>query len=78
MGSFPAFFLRKKFLVQETTWLVLLAIFFTQLSFLPFLLPRLVEAAEITIDATVSTTASEHLFAGSQTVFLSDLVGYKF
>ncbi|MBY0538371.1 hypothetical protein K2P47_03150 [Patescibacteria group bacterium] len=49
-----------------------------QFTFLEFLLPRIAQAAVVTIDATVSLTATEHLFAGSQTVFTTDQIGYKF
>ncbi|MCA9357665.1 hypothetical protein KC902_00200 [Candidatus Kaiserbacteria bacterium] len=38
----------------------------------------LVQAAEVTIDSAVSTTPTEHHILGSQTVFVSDQVGYKF
>lgn len=49
-----------------------------QVAFMEFLLPKIAEAAVVTIDATASTAVTEHLFAGSQTVFTSDQVGYKF
>lgn len=35
-------------------------------------------AAQVQVDATVSTTAAEHQFSGSATVFISDQVGYRF
>ncbi|MEK7638654.1 MAG: hypothetical protein AAB388_00690 [Patescibacteria group bacterium] len=35
-------------------------------------------AAEVTVDTAVSTASAEHLFLGSQTVFISDQTGYKF
>lgn len=37
-----------------------------------------VAAAQVTIDATTNTTANRMQFLGSQTVFISDQVGYKF
>lgn len=37
-----------------------------------------VEAAQVTLDAAVSTSAAEHPALGSQTVFTSDQVGYRF
>lgn len=37
-----------------------------------------VEAAQVTIDSAVSTSVTEHHILGSQTVFVSDQVGYKF
>ncbi len=40
--------------------------------------PAVAEAAQASIDAAVSTTQAEHLHSGPQTVFISDLVGYKF
>lgn len=35
-------------------------------------------AAQVTIDSAVSTTPTEHHILGTQTVFVSDQVGYKF
>lgn len=35
-------------------------------------------AAEVQIDASVSTAQTEHMIAGAATVFVSDQVGYKF
>ncbi len=36
------------------------------------------EAAQVTIDAAVSTAQLEHLMLGSQSVFTTDQIGYKF
>lgn len=36
------------------------------------------EAAQVTIDATASTAQLEHIMLGSQSVFISDQIGYKF
>ncbi len=36
------------------------------------------EAAQVTIDATASTAQLEHVMLGSQSVFISDQIGYKF
>ncbi len=35
------------------------------------------EAAQVQIDSTTSTTQTEQMFAGTQSVFISDQVGYK-
>ena len=78
MRRFPAFFGCTSFSRKGVTSLLLLSIFASQLSFLSTLIPTLVEAAVVTIDATVSTTVTTHIFAGSQTVFTTDQVGYKF
>ncbi len=43
-----------------------------------FLVPPAAEAANGTIDATVDTTALGNLHAGPQTVFTTDLIGYRF
>lgn len=40
--------------------------------------PHRAEAAQSTIDATTHTTPTSHIAGGPQTVFISDLVGYKF
>lgn len=42
------------------------------------LFPLTVESAEVTISTTPNTTASVHTKLGSNTVFISDLIGYKF
>jgi len=55
----------------------MLAILIGDLAFLAVPLHDLF-AAQATVDASVSNTATEHTFSGSQTVFTSDQVGYKF
>lgn len=65
----------KRVLVSFLCMAILLSDFVGILSFVQ---PEVVEAAQVTIDSAVSTTVGEHLHAGSQTVFTSDLVGYKF
>ncbi len=73
------FFLHASGIYQRyTTLFLLLAIFTSQLSFLSFLKPAPAEAAVVTIDSTTSTDANAYFFGGSQTVFISDQVGYKF
>jgi hypothetical protein len=77
MGRYPSFFN----CVTTHRWVtgfLLVATIIAQLTFLEFLLPKLAQAAVVTIDATASLTATEHLFAGSQTVFTTDQIGYKF
>lgn len=78
MGIFPAFFGRILHLQKCVTSSLLVAIFVSQISFVAFLLPSILLAATVTIDTTASTAATAHVFAGSQTVFISDQVGYKF
>lgn len=77
MGRYPSFF-SCNFRQRIITAGLIFVIVATQLTFLEFLVPKVAEAAVVTIDGAVSTTATEHLFAGSQTVFISDQVGYKF
>lgn len=78
MGIIPAFFGCNWFSKRTITSLLLVAIFVTQISFVSTLIPSLLLAATVTIDTTASTAATSHLHAGSQTVFISDQVGYKF
>lgn len=78
MRRFPAFFARKNISQQTISVVLLLCIFVTQISFLSSLIPKTVNAAVVTIDATASLTVTTHLFAGSQTVFTTDQIGYKF
>lgn len=61
-----------------TTGFLLVVTLLLQCTFLPVLLPRLVEAAVVTVDATTNLDANSYFFGGSQTVFISDQVGYKF
>jgi len=60
------------------TFLLLLTIFCSQLSFLALVVPSIALAATVTIDATASIDANRYFFGGSQTVLTTDLVGYKF
>lgn len=78
MGRFPSLFSGNKKFSRRTSFVILVVLFVSQLTFLQFLLPKLVEAAVVTIDATVSITAATNLFSGTRTVFISDQVGYKF
>lgn len=78
MGIFPTFFGRTFQSQKIVTIFLLVAIFATQITFIASLLPVLLMAATVTIDTTASTAATSHLHAGSQTVFISDQVGYKF
>lgn len=66
--------------VQKTLSFLLICLFiFSDVStFLKWPLFYLVEAAQVQVDATVSTAQLEHNFSGSQSVFISDQVGYKF
>jgi hypothetical protein len=58
---------------------MLAVMFFLNFTFLEYMAwPTMAEAAQNTIDATVSTDANSFFFGGSQTVFTSDQVGYKF
>lgn len=77
MGRYPSFF-NCNWRHKTVTLFLLLVTFGSQLAFIEFLIPIVAEAAVVTIDATVSLTVAEHLFAGSQTVFTSDQIGYKF
>ncbi len=65
---------------QKTLALFLICLFvFSDIhTFLDWPLLFEAEAAQATIDATVSTAQLEHVYIGSQTVFVSDQVGYKF
>ncbi len=60
------------------TSLVLASLLFDVLALLPWSSLNHAEAAQVTIDATVSTDAPSHTSAGSQTVFISDTHGYRF
>ena len=77
MRRFPAFFWYGwRRLIAGT---LLFVTIFLNFSFLEYMVwPSFAEAAQNTIDATVSTDANSFFFGGSQTVFTSDLVGYKF
>ncbi len=77
MGRYPSFF-NCNWRHQAVSALLLVVTIVSQLAFVEFLIPAISEAAVVTIDNNVSLTATEHLFAGSQTVFTSDQVGYKF
>ena len=60
--------------------LLLLCLAVMQLSSLVPLFPLLptAEAAEVTVTNSENTTAARHIHTGSQTVFISDDVGYRF
>lgn len=59
------------------SFLLLASLIISELGFL--LVPlRLALAAQVQVDASVSTTQLEHQFIGTQSVFVSDQVGYKF
>ncbi len=77
MGRYPSIFncVRSHRLV---TVLLLMITICAQFTFLEFIAPKIAQAVLRTIDGDVSQTVSRHIFAGSQTVFISDLVGYKF
>jgi hypothetical protein len=62
---------------KSTGGVLLLAILLSNLGFLltPF---HAAMAAQVTLDNSVSTASTEHIIAGSATVFISDQVGYKF
>ncbi len=71
------FLLRKISCQKIISGILVAAIFFANLSLL--LVPLSVAlAAVVAVDATVSTTELEHIYLGSQSVFISDQVGYKF
>lgn len=79
MGRYPSFFTREFEKPKKWVTFLLVAInLLSQLTFLEFLIPNIAEAAVVTIDSSVNTTASRHLHAGSQNVFISDQVGYNF
>lgn len=78
MRNFPAFFGRKNNYSRGVTLTLLLTILVSQISFVSFLLPTVVEAAVVTIDGDANQNSTSHLFSGGQTVFISDQVGYKF
>jgi hypothetical protein len=64
---------------QWTTILLIVVIFSGYgVPFLDSTQPRAAEAAGVTIDANAQATISSHTQSGSQTVFTSDQVGYKF
>lgn len=77
MGRYPSFF-NCNWRHKTVTVLLLLITACSQLAFIEFLIPTVASAAVVTIDNNVSLTVTEHLFAGSQTVFTGDQVGYKF
>jgi hypothetical protein len=77
MGRFPRFFARSR-TKQGISGFLLLATLVTQISFVSLLLPQTAEAAVVTIDSTTNADANSFLFSGSQTVFTTDQVGYKF
>ncbi len=76
MWRFPAFFCYGQRPIAFVLLLVTVALNCTFLEYVAW--PRFAEAAVVTIDATVSTDANSFFFGGSQTVFVSDQVGYKF
>ncbi len=77
MGRYPSFFTCVR--THKSVSVILLAVtIWAQFTFLEFLLPNFAEAAVVTIDTNVSPTATEHLVAGSQTIFTTDQNGYKF
>jgi hypothetical protein len=78
MRRIPAFFGCICSKEQLISAFLLVSIFASQISFIGSFIPKQVDAAVVTIDSTVSATAAAHLFAGSQSVFVSDQVGYKF
>jgi hypothetical protein len=66
-------------LERLVTLFILAAIFVSQLTFLEFMVwPRIALAVPVAIDTSVSTNANSFFFGGSQTVFISDQVGYRF
>jgi len=72
----PAFFTRIQ--QQALTALLLLVTIVSQLTFLEYLKPHIAEAAVVTIDNAASATTDSFQVGGSQTVFIDDLIGYKF
>ncbi len=64
---------------QPVALLLLVVTFGLNLTILEYVTwPQFAEAAVVTVDATVSLDANAFFFGGSQTVFVSDQVGYKF
>ena len=78
MRFIPVLFISAMHSERSVSVLLLVAIFVSQISFIGTFVPAVTEAAVVTVDATVSTLATEHLFAGSQSVFTTDQIGYKF
>lgn len=77
MRRFPAFFCYG--MRQIIAGLLLVVTLALNFSFLEYMVwPNFAQAAQITIDNSVSTDANSFFFGGSQTVFISDQVGYKF
>jgi hypothetical protein len=76
MWRFPAFFCYGQRSVAFMLLFVTVALNCTFLEYMVW--PSTAEAAVVTIDATTSTDANSYFFGGSQTVFISDQVGYKF
>ncbi len=77
MRRFPAFFwYGGRQMIAGTLLFVIVFLNFTFLEYMVW--PSFAQAAVVTIDATVSTDANSYFFGGSQTVFVSDQVGYKF
>lgn len=58
--------------------LVLVVTVFSDASFLFLSAPSEAEAAQVTIDSAVNAANTSHIRANSQTVFVSDQVGYRF
>jgi len=66
-------------LKRPVAFLLLVATVTLNLTILEYVAwPTQAEAAVVTVDATVSLDANAFFFGGSQTVFVSDQVGYKF
>lgn len=61
-----------------TSTVLLLIMILTQFSFLGFIIPRYVEASEVTLTGNANQNAVTHNVSGSKTVFVSDQVGYVF
>lgn len=74
---FPDFRSLKIFRQKGISLILLIAILIGDVAFLAVPIHDLF-AAQATVDATVSTTQTEHTFIGSQSVFVSDQTGYKF
>jgi hypothetical protein len=74
----PASFFRD-FVARGTATLLFAVTLVLQLAFVQFLsFPSTADAAVVTIDATVNLDANSFFFGGSQTVFTTDQIGYKF
>ena len=74
MNRLGVLMLRKKTREKAVSAILLLTFFVSG-----FLVPlHTVWAAQATVDATVTATAARHSFNGSQTVFTTDQIGYKF